>query len=278
MLTAALAGLMLVSIFARLPFSDNMPQLAAAYPGPGIASSLALFSVPLLWQYQRMTPVTSAIGGVAILVVAALSYNRMVWLALLCVLVLAELLEKRGRGSRKGVILALVGIVFLGMSISIIARFGSTDEIVKHSSSDPRLAGWQIWLSHAEQRPLYGWGTGKPLLVKTLSATEKMALERVDGDNLLGHGHNMVLNVLLQQGLVGLLLWGWLWGMLLAICWRARSGAGRSWANGGILLLAAALLKGMTDDFMDQSVLYAFWLMLGLMIGSAHQLAREHQE
>ena len=151
--------------------------------------------------------------------------------------------------------LLLVGLLGLNAG-SIIDRFGAETDAVSAilsgttgdtGDSAPSSVGlrWQaqrFGLSLWWERPLLGWGPGSS---EALIASSAMPELGVGSDQALDHLHNTYLELLVQLGLIGLLLWIGLFLALLSsigTAWRARS-------------LSADLAR-----FLTLSIVYlAFW-------------------
>jgi O-antigen ligase len=87
---------------------------------------------------------------------------------------------------------------------------------------------------------------------------------------MLAHAHNLFVSQWAQTGAIGVIT---LLGLLAAIAWRylsfARSADGTLAALGicGLTLLAAFLVKNMTDDFRVRPTSKEFWAINAMLIG-----------
>lgn len=104
----------------------------------------------------------------------------------------------RWRGSRKievGVVLALaLGAVALTSSSAIESYFARGESAEQLASLNSRTELWRQALSLFPEHPLYGFG---------LSASRGLFLETIG----LGGGHNALINLLVDTGLLGALIW-----------------------------------------------------------------------
>jgi O-antigen ligase len=82
-------------------------------------------------------------------------------------------------------------------------------------------------------------------------------------DQYAAHPHNLLLDIWLRLGPLGLLAFGW----LLARCFRlAFRQIDRPVALGALAALTAALVHGLVDNFYFVSDLaFAFWLLVALL-------------
>jgi O-antigen ligase len=84
------------------------------------------------------------------------------------------------------------------------------------------------------------------------------------------HGHNLVLDLLLEVGIVGLALWLWLHYEVVRLAWqRARRGGDRekAWAASAVGLLLALLVKNSTNDLDVYGNAILFWMLMGAILG-----------
>jgi O-antigen ligase len=96
--------------------------------------------------------------------------------------------------------LAVVGALAALVALDAILTYVSRGESVEQLSTlNSRTELWTFALDAAAQKPLYGWGTG---------ASQGIFLDEIG----LGGGHNMIVNVLVDLGVVGLLVWAALVG------------------------------------------------------------------
>ena len=105
------------------------------------------------------------------------------------------------------------------------------------------------------ERPWLGFGFGKSILREELRGSL--------GNPLLAHAHNLFVSQWVQTGAIGVLT---LLGLLAALAWRygsfcavRRRHAGGSSASGGLTLLAAFVVKNLTDDFLVRPTSKEFW-------------------
>ncbi len=157
-----------------------------------------------------------------------LTQARSAWLASALVLPIALALRYplRSRGSRLGMSLALLiagGVVFAHWPL-IEERFdfaGVEALLEGRARNDAslsvshRLWIWRFGMERWQEHPLLGWGIGAsgPLLA--------LAPYRFHGQEPFAHFHNAYLEVLVEEGLLGLSLWIALIAIVLGACWRS---------------------------------------------------------
>jgi O-antigen ligase len=84
------------------------------------------------------------------------------------------------------------------------------------------------------------------------------------------HAHNVLLDLVLQVGVIGLALWLWFHIEILRFAWqRARSGGDRekAWAAAAVALALSLLMKNSTNDLTVYGNAILFWALLGAMLG-----------
>jgi O-antigen ligase len=95
------------------------------------------------------------------------------------------------------------------------------------------------------------------------------ALRRID-TQAATHGHNLLLDLLLEVGIVGLALWLWLHYEIMRLAWqRARHGGERekAWAAATVTLVIALLVKNSTNDLAVHGNALLFWALAGAALG-----------
>ncbi|MFL5800310.1 MAG: O-antigen ligase family protein [Roseiflexaceae bacterium] len=81
------------------------------------------------------------------------------------------------------------------------------------------------------------------------------------------HPHNLLLDIWLRLGPLGLLAFGWLLARFFRDAWRAARAPAASWplALGALAAMVAALIHGLVDNFyFVPDLAIAFWLLLAL--------------
>ncbi len=132
---------------------------------------------------------------------------------------------------------------------------------------DSRLQGWREWIGIAMDAPVLGHGLGRPAV--QLVGKERVSASLRERDPMfLEHGHNILIDVTVELGLVGLALYIALLASLLRAYWGLRAGQGRALGAAGIALIIAMLAKNSTDDFMGEAVIIAFWAYAGVLLGA----------
>jgi O-antigen ligase len=161
------------------------------------------------------------------------------------------------------VLLVVVGALFVDSAIQRARTDHREDRSVAQViAEDPRIVLWQHTFERIRERPWVGFGFGKSIL--------RTELQGELGDPMLAHAHNLFVSQWLQTGVIGVTL---LVSLLLAIGWRyatfMRAADGTLAAIGvaGLVMLAAFVVKNLTDDFMIRPTSKEFWALTALLIG-----------
>jgi O-antigen ligase len=129
---------------------------------------------------------------------------------------------------------------------------------------DPRPRIWGYAVQRAAERPWLGYGYGRGILRKDFDAHF--------GDELYWHSHNMFLNCALGGGVLLLGAFVAMLGALAHALWRGS----RDWTDGAraayalaLAVLAAAIVKSLTDDILIRETSLLLWSLLGMGFGRA---------
>ena len=266
-----LGAFTLLALFAgqadALPAS-NRSGLTYLYPGPGVASTLAVYALPfallLATGDHRASRLLGSLSLGCILVVALGSQNRMFWPAAVASTAAFYLWQwsRLERKQRKRLVAGVLACTLVAAGLVAYLSGARIDE----NNAETRLRAWAEWSVVAAGAPLHGHGLGRKVLRATGADRISEDVTKVDS-NLEWHGHNLLLNVALQLGAIGLIVYGLLLAALARRAYRCRD-AGRMRESAALVtLLVALLVKNLTDDFMDQAVVVAFWGYAGMLLG-----------
>lgn len=265
----------------------------SAYPGVGVATTVAVLSMPFsvagVLQPEARLRIISIASMAAILIIALLSKNRAFWLAAPVVLAV-QLLITLVRSNRGRFLGAKWLAMICGVAALVVAGWLHTTEsrmpqnagiqrgVFSVFSDDVRWSAWRIWIEKGLESPVLGFGYGKRNIPSELEPEYRGSLQEI-GFGVAGHGHNLMLNLWLQTGWVGIGLFLLMAGAIVRylLTGRTANGAVSTGATIGVCLLVALVLKNMTDDFYGQAVAVYFWLLMGIALGM-HQSEIERAE
>ncbi|MFO1316019.1 MAG: O-antigen ligase family protein [Burkholderiales bacterium] len=265
--------------------------LQRSHAGVGAFSTLLVLVLPLLPLLLAPRPVGFGAGpwqlAVAVvvfallLVAARLTENRMIWVALAAGFVVAALLAGwrwRARLARAplrwGAVLLVLLVVLAALFVDAMRERARTDfngstSVAQAIAEDPRLVLWQHTFERIRERPWTGFGFGKSILREQLRAET--------GHPLLLHAHNLFVSQWLQTGAIGVAT---LLALLAAVAWRywrflrAPDGILAVIGLAGLVMLAAFVVKNLTDDFMVRPTSREFWALNACLIGYGMRRAR----
>jgi O-antigen ligase len=290
---AAAGGVLCLGIMVALVFATGRPTAALLsdagesnvtyyWPGVGVSSTFAALIVPFalfaIASVRRAERYAGAVILAAAISVAMVSQNRIVWPSLLlsCAAFIAWLWPALAPASRRIVVAILCGAAIAAGG----AFFYASHErriAMPELGSDVRGQGWREWTAIASEKPLLGHGFGRSLLRREGQRGVSQDLRQRE-PHYLSHGHNLLLDVAVQLGVLGLCIYLALIAALLREYWRLGGAAAprplRALGAAGFSLLVAMLAKNSTDDFMDQAVAIAFWGYAGVLLGRIDSRSR----
>jgi O-antigen ligase len=209
------------------------------------------------------------------LVSGSFTLNRMMWPALMVMAVLFfALYLRRSRtdnstrlpGLAAGLLLLAV---FVGQFAMVSITKGGAQQsgfagVQQSFSQDPRFLIWNYAKERIAERPIVGHGYGRGIL--------KDEFQQHFGNPLYWHGHNLLLNYLLELGLLGTIALLALAACLIRELWRlyaAGEGQTRELGILGLAIFAGILVKTLTDDIIVRDNALLFWAMMGMILGAA---------
>jgi len=183
----------------------------------------------------------------------------------------------RGKLHLKSILaIVILGLIVSAASLEVISRVrlsgaqpNDRSAAVKMIMADPRPAIWAAYLDIAGRQPWLGVGLGRSVPSRAYNLRDDDELRRIDSQAPT-HAHNVLLDLVLQVGVVGLAIWAWLhFEILRLVLRRARHGSDRekAWAAAAVALVLAMLVKNSTNDLIVFGNALLFWALLGTMLG-----------
>ncbi|MBZ0094592.1 MAG: O-antigen ligase family protein [Sulfuricella sp.] len=213
------------------------------------------------------------------LFIAFVNANRMFWLSFAVVTaIFLGLAWLRARHSPLGKRIALIGlaslivaaIAFASVAKQKITAPKSTQAAVSETfQRSDRYPIWQFWSKRIAEHPWTGIGFGRDLPHYAYPKPKEMEVL------WFAHAHNLFLNYLLQLGVFGLAALLFLLGSITRSFWRYyRSSNNELSLMGicGIAIVAAVVMKNMTDDLFWRTDALLFWALIGLLQGYGARL------
>jgi O-antigen ligase len=275
-MVALATGGVLACSSALWAFASGLPPESSSgwHGGPGDHTAALLTLMPcalaVLWyaRQARWPRAAMWVGALLIVLFAASAYatqNRTVWLGFaLEIAVFAIVMVLRRSGDRRAQFtIALAGVVTVGATATVVLLVQAERETTGAYSmrADPRLSIWPKATQHIEQRPLTGYGYGRGLLRDRLPAEAN--------HELAWHAHNLFLDLALQVGLTGLILFVVVLAATLRQGLRYAADTSAITAACGMALiavLAGMLTRNMTDVLFIRQNSLLFWGVTGLLL------------
>lgn len=210
-----------------------------------------------------------------LLVPAYVTMNRTVWVVvavLMLTLVSLLIFGSRSRTPKRAVVTALALFFLASMYFfytSLERRVTQPEALIDSTlASDPRPALWRFVVSEIAARPVQGIGFGQYSFAYAYPQWREK-------NSLLTHTHNVFLDAGIQMGVPGISAMLFMFGAVLLEYWRLyRSNHGLAqWLGAcGIAMVAAVLVRNMTDDFFRRDLALLFWALVGASLGYGHRL------
>jgi O-antigen ligase len=261
--------------------------LVRCYPGPGLSSTFILLAMPVLVWATAAGLISKRSGFLYVgfgIVCGAVTYNRMFWLGVILLLAVLLLNASRSVLNRDSLLRALAAIIVCAvvLAAAVVAstlvryNYGFTllgiQRALAMIASDGRFMIWTEWLKIGEMAPLLGAGFGKMAAAHQYQDLIQQGIKRGMTPFANVHPHNLFLSLWIQTGVLGLVSFTWLIAALVRELFRlsiAGSLSSRQTMLAGLSLVGMLILKNSTDDFYDKAVPVIFWILSGLLLGSA---------
>ena len=254
---------------------------------PTFYGSFMLMQLPLMIYIARLEILSplwrrlATFAAVLSLICLVLSMTRGAWLALVAVVVVFVVLEKRFRLLTAKIcaglaVIFLIAALFSPMIQDRLATITST----KFQSNTERILMWKAAAEIFYDYPITGVGQKMYANAYNKYYISSEARERAGVIGEVGHTHphNNLLHRASEGGLLGLASFI---GLYVYFFWKFFTqfkrekifafGAGMT----GILILAGLQLEGLTDTNMNQvPIMREFWLLAGTLLAAENILKR----
>jgi len=226
-------------------------------------------ALAVLWYGRQAAWPRAALGAIAMLIAlfaasALATQNRTIWLGFalqIGVFAVSLALRTVDRRARLSIMLAAVVAIAAAGTIVLLVQADRETTGAYSMRADPRFSIWAKATQHIEQRPLAGYGFGRGLL-----------RDRLPGEanhELAWHAHNLFLDLALQAGFIGLVLFVVLLGATLRQGLRFAGDSSAATAACGMALiavLAGMLTRNMTDMLFVRQNSLLFWGVTGVLL------------
>jgi O-antigen ligase len=265
---------------------------SSTFNNKNLAASASLLFLPIILIRLLISPARShkilfSLAAIASLSFILISHTKGVWLAGLCLLIVAVVTylsrQAEDRQSIKREIaqnrLYLIGIILISLTIFVAPGTRNKGEMNLETyslSSLLRLGFYRDALPLIVEHPLTGVGSGALRREFRAQPGGDYILQHAEGNKYLNRLHNDHLQFLVEQGIVGLTLWL----ALLLILYKTTISYMKSSSNSlndrlivyALLLGASGMLLHAMVSFPIRSVSTGslFWATLGLTLSHLH--------
>jgi len=248
----------------------------------GFYATHVVLALPLLaWAFLRAGPAArgarAVLAAIALLTLVVMSWNdnRIAWVALAAMTLLAVFLSRKAiAGPPRAPIMAVAAVALAAFAalfaLSLHQRAerlaGSAYAAEAQLSRDPRPALWDYAARRHGEAPWIGHGYGRGILQLQFRTGVTPGVD----NPYHTHAHNTPINVLLQAGIVGLALFAWMAAALVReMASGLAAGASRRLvATLGLVLVAGFAIRNMTDDFLVRHNALLAWSLAGAVLGA----------
>ena len=186
--------------------------------------------------------------------------------AILAALVASTTLFILRKNLKSGLVFLVVVVVLGSILVAVTPLQRYLTDYAKSGSAETgtgRVGLWQVIVPAIAEKPLYGHGF----------VSSKFIAEDVPGvDWPAGHTHNGFLEVLYNNGVIGLLLLlGVMWRTVRNLLWviqRMKAGELRTWAIGAFAIFVFEILNGMLNASFGGRPASSYLMLLSLLMVS----------
>lgn len=250
-------------------------RVNAAYPDANAAGShfvMLLFVAVGLTLGMRRSDRAWALAAVAMLFGLWMSGSRAAMVAGLMTLAMILLPGVRAGSPRRRLGFWAAGLA-LGLGALLVLQLARPRQAEPSAAAVIRVELMRTALRMVAEDPFFGVGLGE--FYQRSGEFSSAELFRRFPVAIHENAHNNFLQVLAETGLVGFAVFVWLLGAALSIGWRARR-SGQSSVSGwsclaGIVAFLLTCVGG--HPLLTREPAYAFWLLLGTMVGAVVPVA-----
>jgi O-antigen ligase len=269
----------LIAVYAFANFLQHATWYTRAYIGDRNAySTYATLVTPVLLaaaldrELGARWRVAAGLAFALTLGAGALTQNRVMWVALLvAALVLLATRFRWRTATRATRTLAVAGALAFTVAagaqiatVSLHKTFTPGATLGGQLEGDPRIKIWRYAVERIAERPWLGHGYGRGILGREFVAHF--------GFELHWHSHSLFLNQALEGGIALAAAVVAVLATLAHALWRgARRATGPPAAACATVLavLAAAVVKSLTDDVLIRETSLLLWALAGMALGTA---------
>jgi O-antigen ligase len=246
-------------------FGGGGPRYAVSGFDPNDCGVTLALGIPMAWHLfvnskgaARLMIVYVPLACIAILLTA----SRGALLAASCALLIVPLAVPRGKGIGRALAVSVVCVMAAAAAVTIVpestwSRLATTGQEITQGTMDGRKGIWIGALRTFQERPLLGFGAGA---FRTAVANTPLPVGQRYPHNT--NPHNAFLAVLIEQGLIGFVIFGLLVAICVARLWVMSSGD----RNTAAVLMLTWFIGAMSLGWQYRK---PTWLLFGLLAAQA---------
>lgn len=241
------------------PSSNISIRVFSTFENPNLYAEYLIMIIPLtfarLLSVGKKNKIFYVIIGIAQLVALLLTFSRGGWLGLIFAVGIFALLIKRDL-IIKLIPLGIVGIFFLPSSIMMrIKSIGSLSD----SSNFYRFQIWENSINIVKDFFVTGVGLG----FESFRSISSLYIK----DFSPYHAHNTYLELMIEIGVLGLILFIWLLGKLLKDIRHQKMSQDKIFTVAIFSGISGLFIHGVAEHILyNPKIIFQFWLMIGLLI------------
>jgi O-antigen ligase len=206
------------------------------------------------------------IAGLGLLCVVP-TQSRAAWAGAGIALVFLAVVAVRWLWLPLAAVVAAAPLVFGSDMLRRFLMLVSPPHILADIGTMDRVPVWAYAVRRMGDHPVLGFGFGRQVPGVVMSEGYRSGELVVQGGPL-GYAHNTFLDIGLQMGAVGLVLFVWLLGALIVALWRAWRAAPPGYPRmvaAGVLAMALAYpVRAMTNNYYTDDPVIMLWFLVAL--------------
>lgn len=264
-------------------FSGITDRAVSSFDNPNMLVTYLILTAPFIWVFFKRKGISAsgkiiaAIGGMASLVCTVLTWSRGGWLGMIAAAVIFALINYK-YVFKYFIIVGISSPLWIRiLPNNIITRFSSIGNLAD-SSTYYRLFTWKGSLKMLGEYFLGGIGVGESAF------SQIYPLYSYVGTEITMHSHNLYLELAIELGVMGLLVFAIITFMILQRglgCIKHNLSDAKTVISVSAALsgLVAALVHGMFDHvWYNYRVFFVFWVVAALMCAFANVYPKRNDD
>ncbi|MBI5199205.1 MAG: O-antigen ligase family protein [Nitrospirae bacterium] len=196
-----------------------------------------------------------------------LTHNRAAWVAFIVQVILLAGIKRKWK-TLSAIILIVVTLIvivtltsFKDILIHRVPVLSTTGEMVDRETAQSRLVIWKEGIDKIKAHPFTGIGYGRESFKKAFPDNPVML-----GDKGLWHSHNIFIEIALEIGVPGLIIFLWLLYSLTRTIIKGMktTGFGKVLMTSLFIVLIGFLIRNQFDHIYIDDTALMFWFLMGM--------------